>query len=358
MKRFQTVVILIVIVLAAITGCKKEETGNIDTGFTHGVYITNEGAFQSGNGSISWFSSDSGKVMNNVFEMVNGRSPGDLVQSFGICGDKGFIVVNGSKKVEVVDMYNFLSIGVIENISYPRYLIKTGPGQAYLSNGNMAGTVYIINTDNLAIVDSVMVGKGPEMMVKAGGYVYVANSGGWLEDNTVSVIDINTHDLITSIEVGDRPTDMVVDANGNIWVLCRGTQIYNSDWSEILEETDTKLQKINVSDNRVEKSFNLGLTGDTNPVIRHLSICSEGKIILYDESDGIYSFGINDNNISTKPLINRVFYGMEADPVNDIIYCFHVKDYVSDGYMFRYDLQGELIDSLKVGIGPSGANYN
>ena len=140
MKRRINFLTLVIILAIIVSGCKKENIENFNTGFSHGIFITNEGAFGGGNGSLSFFDPDSLKIINNLFGTVNGRSPGDLLQSFGICGDKGFLVVNGSKKVEVVDMLTFMSIGVIENLSYPRYIIEAGLNQAYITNGNMAGT--------------------------------------------------------------------------------------------------------------------------------------------------------------------------------------------------------------------------
>lgn len=358
MKRKITLLVLVLVLVFAGSGCNKENIDDLDTGFTHGVFIINEGAFGGGNGSLSYFDTDSLKITNNLFGIVNGRSPGDQLQSFGICGNKGFLVVNGSRKIEVVDLTTFMSVGVVENLSYPRYIIEAGQNQAYISNGNMAGKVYVVNTESLTIIDSILVGNGPETMVRSGDNIYVANSGGWIDDNTVSVIDINTNELVQTIEVGDRPIDMVVDANNNIWVLCRGKQVYDAGWTEIIEESDSKLVIINSSDNTIKKSIIIGQKGDMNPFIRHISVYNNGNTILFDESEGIYSMGINDNDAPVNPLINRNFYGMEADPLNGLIYCFQVKDFVTDGYMFRYDYEGILIDSLKVGIGPKGAYFN
>jgi len=357
MKKINLLLISI-ICLILIIQCKKENIDNINTGFKHGVFISNEGAFGGGNASISYFNPDSVKLINNLFGTINGRPLGDQIQSFRAIGNKGFLVVNGSKKIEVVDLESFYSIGVIENLSYPRFIIEAGTDQAYISNGNMGGMVYVINLESLIITDSIVVGNGPDKMVKTGNKVYVANSGGWLNDNSVSVIDISSNEVINTIEVGDRPTDMVIDAENNVWVLCRGKQVYDASWTEIIEETDSKLVIINSEDDTIKKSLIIGQKGDMNPYIRFISVINEGETILFDESEGIYSIGINDNAVPSQALINKSVYGMEADPENNIIYCFEVKDFVSDGLMFRYDKNGLLLDSLKVGIGPNGAYFN
>ena len=51
--------------------------------------------------------------------MVNNRPLGDMVQSFSVADDKGFIVVNNSQKVEVVLLNTFKSSGCIRGILSP-----------------------------------------------------------------------------------------------------------------------------------------------------------------------------------------------------------------------------------------------
>ena len=70
--------------------------------FDDGYFVTNEGNFGSGNGSVS-FISNNGSVQNDVFYNTNMFYLGDVVQSMTTANDKGYIVVNNSGKVEVVD---------------------------------------------------------------------------------------------------------------------------------------------------------------------------------------------------------------------------------------------------------------
>jgi len=92
---------------------------NNNSGYEHGIFVTNEGAFGNSNGSVSYVGKDSATAVNHLFEMVNGRPLGDVVQSMTVANDKGFIVVNNSQKVEVVDIKTFQSIGVIPGWSIP-----------------------------------------------------------------------------------------------------------------------------------------------------------------------------------------------------------------------------------------------
>lgn len=354
-----TVLLLIIpILFAGIISCSKEDNKPRDTGFLHGLYIVNEGNFNSNNGSISYYCSDSGKLVNKLFQTINQRALGDIVQSFGVADDKGFIVVNNSQKVEVVDMETFLTIGTITGIDYPRYFLKVTDSKGYLTNGSFDGTVFVIDLGTLLITKEISVGNGPENLIQLGNKVFVANSGGWTNDNSISVIDIDSDIVTDTVEVGDNPVDLVADMNGYVWILCKGKVIYDQNWN-IIDETDSEIYVINSENRSVEKSFVIGQTGDFfSPVRLAISPPSGGSVIYYLESDGIYRMNITDMTPPVTPFINRSFYGLDIDTDSGIIYGLAANNFAADGYLFRFSTSGVLIDSLKVGIGPNSAVNN
>ncbi|MDD4645862.1 MAG: hypothetical protein PHY99_07735, partial [Bacteroidales bacterium] len=168
-----------------MASCQKDEPEDDNgIGYLHGAYIDNVGAFGNSNGSISYFDTDSSIMINHVFEAVNGRPLGDVVQSIAIEGSKGYIVVNNSQKVEIVDMKTFASIGTIEGLEYPRTFLPINDSKGYLTDGNYSGRVYVIDLVLQKITDTIPCGSGPDKMVKYGNTVIVANSGGWGNDST------------------------------------------------------------------------------------------------------------------------------------------------------------------------------
>ena len=54
------------------------------------------------------------------------------------------------------------------------------------------------------------------------------------------------------------------------------------------------------------------------------------------------------------PFINKVFTGLSTDPSTGNIYAGFTPSLKQAGYVFRYQSNGTLIDSVKVGIGPEG----
>ncbi len=91
----------------------------------------------------------------------------------------------------------------------------------------------------------MQVGYGPETMVKLNDQVFVANSGGWGLDSTVSVVNCSTDQVTRQIQVGKVPLDLALDAENNLWVYCKGYAQYNWDPPyDLISETDALLQKV------------------------------------------------------------------------------------------------------------------
>lgn len=87
-----------------------------------GLFICNEGNFQYGNASLSFYDPAANQVSNEVFFRANGMKLGDVAQSMAIYGDRGWIVVNNSHVVFAIDVDTFREVGRIENLPSPRYI--------------------------------------------------------------------------------------------------------------------------------------------------------------------------------------------------------------------------------------------
>jgi YVTN family beta-propeller protein len=347
--------IFVVLLLFTFFSCKKEDN-ELPEKAKKGMLISNEGGFNKNNGSVSFFNTDSLEVINDYFKIVNKRPLGDVVQSVSVHNNKAYIVVNNSQKVEVVDIETFNSIATITGVSYPRYFLGIDNNKGYLTNGNMKGNVYVIDLNTYKITDSITVGNGPEYLLKTGDYVYVANSGGWIFDSTVSVIDVNTNKVTNTVKVGDCPVDMVVDKDNNVWVLCKGRVEYDWNTFSIINETPSKIVKINTLTKKVDKEILIGEVGDYyNPY--RIAIGKDLGTIYFTENGGVYSFNINADENSISKIISKNFYGLEVNPADGNIYGLFAPGFDVQGYLFRYNDKGALIDSFEVGIGPNGGVF-
>ena len=208
------------IMIGLISSCQKDNNSHIDSGlYDNGYFVTNEGNFATGNGSIT-FISDDGSVTNNVYESTNGVPLGDVVQSMSIIGESTYIVVNNSNKIVVGSKDSMIHITEI-SISQPRNISQVSENKAYVTSwGN--NSIEVIDLTTNTVTNSIPCGIGPESITVNNGLAYVTNVGGWGLDNTVTVIDIASDNVVTTINVGDKANSAQVDANGDIWVLCGG----------------------------------------------------------------------------------------------------------------------------------------
>lgn len=227
-------------ILTIMLSCAKSDDNTVSDGYSQGIYIVNEGSFQSSNGSITYFDPYRNLLVNGIFEAANNRPLGDVVQSMSVVNDSaGYIVVNGSGKLEIVRLKDFKTSAPPIPVIYPRYFMQISEDKGYLTAGSMQGWIYIISLHNHDVADSIPAGYGPETMVRLNDQVFVANSGGWGLDSTVSVVNCLTDQVSRIIQVGKVPLDMALDGQDNLWVYCKGYARYSWDPPyNLISETD------------------------------------------------------------------------------------------------------------------------
>lgn len=335
----------------------------ITPGDSTNVFVINEGRFGSNNGSVSFFNKTSKTVTDaDRFRRVNGRGLGDVVQSMAVQGNKGYIVVNNSNKVEVVTLPAFTSAGVVRGLTSPRHFLPVSPTKAYVTQwGDAYGTVVVppsvkvVDLTTNAVVATILTGDMPERLVLAGGKVYVANSG----SNTLTVIDPATNTVTSTLAVGDAPNSFATDKNGLLWVLCGGTVVYNTNFSvDYNATTRGGLVSVNAATATVTstRTFATNLLQPTD-----LQKNQAGDQLLFRATDAntyvgsICRLGIADASLPalTAPFIQRKFYGLGIDPKTDVVYggtgVFQGTD-----KLIRYQSNGAALDSATVGVGPNG----
>lgn len=354
-------IIYLFILSLVFTPCTKTKVTpeeEVDDGkYGLGILISNEGTFGSGNGSISYYNPENDSVTNEIFKLENNRSLGDVVQSVNKIGDYIFIQVNNSNKIEVVDGKSFAEVGVIENLTQVRYSIgdeNTAYASAWGTWG-ADGKVYIIDINTLTVTDSVATGLGPENMVLLGDKLFVANSGGWGYDNSVSVIIPSNSIRLLNITVGANPKSMVLDKNDNLWVLCSGSALYDANWTPIGHNPSTLVQ-INTIDYSIIKE--IPLFDEQHP--NKLAINPEGDMLYIGAGfgfNGIYTYGIDDATFTENLLIDKSFYGFDVNPKNGIIFGYEALNFTERGKLYRYDNRNGIeLGNYLVGIAPNGSS--
>ncbi|HDR88614.1 MAG TPA: YncE family protein [Bacteroidetes bacterium] len=342
-----------VVMLLTIAACTKENPA--PGKYEGGVWILNEGVFNGNNASVSFYEPGQGKVTGEVFLNENLRPLGDVLQSMHIHRGKGYLVVNNSQKVEVVDIHTFRSLHTITDLEYPRYFLGVDENKGYLTDGNYQGRVYVVNLETFGITGQIPAGSGPEVLLRAGDKVFVANSGGWGYDSTLTVIDAVTDEVLQTVEVGHQPVDLALDADGYVWALCQGKVVWTADFSAIEYETPSRLVRVDPATYEV-MSLEIGSIGDYfNP--KRLALDASGNILYFEEAGGVYALDLSTLEIPAGPLIPLQPYGLEVDPDNGEIYVLTSGGGDQPGSLHRYLPNGEQIQSVAVGFFPNGAVF-
>jgi hypothetical protein len=335
-----------------LCSCDKDEDPVIcdtsSTDYSKGAYVVNEGAFQGNNASITFYDK-SASAYESVFSTVNGNDLGDVAQSMAIGSDQGYIVVNYSFKIEVVNLATFERVATIvdPSIDYPRFMVEADENNMYLSNGSFSGSVIIIDKDDHTVSGSIPVGGGPEKMVKLGEQVIVANSGGWGLDSTISVIDIATEMLVNTIELSHRPIDMEIDNNMGLWVLCSGTTLFDADWN-VIGNSMAQIHEVDVESGNVIHTVDIGVEGD-HPSSIAFDVAS-GFIWLVN--NGLHTLDTNDPNAGWTEVSTAAYNSIDYNPSTGDMWATEVADFTSTNSVSILDANGTVVSTFQAGIAP------
>jgi len=324
--------------IALISCTKTPEDHKVTYLDGNGAFIINEGNFLSGNGSVSFFSYDSADVYNDLFELINERPLGDVPNSMVVHGNFGYIVVNNSGKIEVVDRNTFKTIASIDGLVAPRNIAFVNSEKAYITS-MYSDSIAILRVSDNKITGYINIRRSSESIEIASGKAFVSN---WIGGEELIVINTTTDKVQDSIKVGVEPESMVVDKNGQLWVLCNG------GWMRL---NYAKLISINTNTNKVEKEL-VFPTKQASPVC--LNISGDGTTLFYLEG-GVRKMKISAGVLPQSPFIaeqGTYFYKLGVNPVNDDIFVTDAIDYQQTGYVMRYSKEGVLQSKLRAGIIP------
>ena len=344
---------LLAFTLLAFAGCMKDDSWvkshQSTNRMTRGVFIINEGNFMYGNSTLSFYDPETHTLQNDIFFNINGLPLGDVAQSMTIHNNQGFIVINNSGKIYVINTSDGKYTGKITGLTSPRYIHFVNNEKAYISD-LYAGKITIVNPVTLQItgVISTPGHASTEQMVQWNDLIFVSC---WSFDNKIIVIDTRTDQVINEITTGKQPGGLVLDKFNKIWTLCDGGWVRNGTGTRapMLQRIDPVLQL-------VEKSFKL--TSDGAP--SRLAINGSGDSIMFI-NNGIWKLGVTQTSLDDHPFLNtgsHPYYSLGIDPRNSEIYISDAIDYQQQGIIYHYSSLGAKIDSFKTGIIPGSFCFN
>lgn len=313
--------------------------------YNHGVFVINEGNFNSGNASITFVSeSDPGLVVQDLFHQVNKRSLGDVAQEMEIFNGMGFIVVNNSNSVEVVSLTTFKSVASITSgFNSPRNIEIIDSTKAYVTN--MLSDISIVNLKTFTVTGSIKNPNWTEGMIRFKNLVFVSSIGGYNEPNNkrsakVLIVDTRSDKIVDSIQTGKEPLGIVIDRKNKVWILCTGGYDYFEPPSLLMIDPDLKV---------VEKTFHFS---SMTQIPSRLSINGSGDT-LYFLYNGVYRMSVSSAALPDQPFIpngNHVFYGLAVHPSTGNIFVSDAIDFVQNGVVYKINqANGQILSQFQTG---------
>lgn len=318
--------------------------------YENGIFVINEGNFQDGDGSVTYYGRSNSTIEQTIFSGVNDTQLGDVVQSGIVHEGLAYLVVNNSNKVEVVNAYTFEREMTIPDVLLPRYMAVSGD-KGYLTEWvsfSDPGRVSIIDLASGTVDNTITVGFGAEDVEVVGNKIFVSNSFG----NTISVIDQSNNNSVETVTVSSSPKGMVIDKNGDLWVACGGG--FDANFSPA---NNGAIYKIDPSSNEILTTYELNANFSAKMVMNN-----DRDALYYYVGNTIFVQNVEGTSISTEPFAvvegATSIYGIGLDPTTGIVYVGDSKFFAEDGEVFRYDPNGTLIDSFDTGVAPNSFIFN
>lgn len=357
MKKQILKVLSVVLLVGSLNACREKEPE--PEVYELGVMVLNSGNFFDNNGSVSFLKREKNDAILDLFEKENGRNFKGGVQGYAETGEHTLILIDNDKagldKVEIVNFGKWdseASLGA-PDIENPRAVIGISPTKAYVSCYGATGIypnyfanpgyVAVIDLSTMKVVKKIPAQKGAEKMVKLGNDVYLGNASGADE---LLVIDATTDAVKRTLKIGAGPAPISPDANGKLWV-----------------QTGFSVVRLNPKTDQVEAKMRVGNDSRKSPSMFAVKPDGRGFYYVYsyyDSASGVtkgetHYFSIDATSIpGDKPIISRAFTGLGVDPLQGLIYGGVTPSYKQAGYVVRYRQDGTKLDSIKVGIAPSG----
>ncbi|MBE0640574.1 MAG: hypothetical protein IH599_00980, partial [Bacteroidales bacterium] len=317
---------LTAVLTSVLTSCSNDPNEIVEpqTGYPggEGFFIVNEGTFGGGNGSLSFFSNDKGKVYHEVYREANGSGLGDVPVSMIIFGDTAAIAVNGSGRVEFVKLGNMKNLGTVGNLASPRQMAISG-SKLLLSDLSL-GIVHVIDHRTMVRTAEIHTGHAVEHLYSHGDQVYASAWSAFYvnkPNNVLLRLDPAQGVVTDSLLLSKEPNSMASSGDGLLWVLCSGGYLY---------EEAPVLYAINLGSFSIEKEFSF-VQGSDYP--SSLGMDYTGQNLYFLNQGKIWKMGVGDGALPQQAWYSATgyIYQLSCDPQMDRIVATDAGDFQSKG---------------------------
>ena len=349
---------LLLIGCLIFTACKKDDIVNEpDIKNAKGFYIINEGLFTQGNASLSFYDFAKDSVTNQVFEGINQRPLGDVFQSMTFHKGKGFLVINNSGKIEVVDSLTMKSVKTLTGFTSPVKMLFY-KNKAYVTD-LYSNKIQVLDANSLENIGTIDVSGSTDGIAADNGKILVAvNQSASYANNALQgllVINPENDEIEKYVKLSEGATDIKVDVAGDIWVYCTGF------WAD--SNATGKLHKVDGSNYTIEHTFDFGKLAYFGLPL----LLNQDRNVLYYALAGdpnsftdfnIYQLPINSTALPSTPYYlgaGHYLYGFGLDETRNELYILDAVQAGQKGNLLRVDASSKQIKkTYEVGYLPKG----
>ncbi len=358
MKRIVSLLILALVVSFSFSSCSSDDDAITDDDggeplgeYDNGSFILNEGNGNPATASIA-FLGDDGILVNDIFRSVNPDADeiGSFLQNMFFDDTRAFIISGSANSVTVVDRYTFEYIATVTgDFEAPRYGAVAN-GFAYVTNtGDFStGDDDFFTAINLQDYSTTRIdlNNWSEKVLEENGKLYIAN-GYYGDGNSISIFNPQSNTVEATIDLGpnNSPNSLKVE-DGVLYVLTSGFDV------------QSKVFEIDLGSNEIADTVSV-----PSEIGRASNLVVEDDLVYFTSGASVYSVGVDENNISTEPVLTYesnseygVMYGFNVE--EDGIYISDGGDFSSNSKAFKYSLDGTLLETYTVGVGPNGFYEN
>lgn len=316
--------------------------------YQNGLLITNEGNFGSPNADVTFITKDLSLMQNDIYKANNNKENlGDVLQTMVLNGDKAYLLLNNSNKIQIVDRVTFKKAGEITaQLNTPRYMAIAN-GNLYVSNDKYNGAkfvnVYKLSDNSFVKKIDFASTSTVERVVEAGGNIFVQNAS-YGFGNTITKINTTNNAIEgTPIPVPNGDITKTITYNSNVYVIAQGT-------------ADSYIYQINPAGSIVKTTTLTGIANGTNLQI-------DGGRFYFTSSNKVYSMDMNATAAPTNPIITAVdgganftLYGFSV--IDGRIFTSDVKGFTQPSEITVYTTGGTVISKFTAGMGATSVYKN
>ena len=319
-----------------------------------GAYVINQGNYYGGvDGTMDRLALTADSTYTqSVFSAANGQSLGSSPQGAVVYGSRIYVPMYAENLVWVMDKTTARIVASIQT-NEPE-AICAAEGYVFVSNND--GYVSRIDTLTLAVDSHEAVGPNPAQMCTTGGKVYVSISDGYNYGNgyadgcRVAEIDALTGKKVKDIAVGVNPGPIAADADGRVFVVCRGNyaDIASAVWS---------IQPGATEGSELAPASLIAVNGTTLYVINSVTDWGTNQTVVdfktYDTTTGNLRA---DDFLAGQPKAPAP-QAININPQNGDIYVCSDRssaEYDKPGLLYIYKADGTHLKTFATGIHPMG----